>query len=277
MNSPKRLVDYKHNVTSQFGEDGILRELFQRIGTVHQIAVEFGAWDGYLSSNTWDLWHNQGWKAYLFEANAQKFETLQRNCSPYPGVVAEKRFIRIEGSDALDSVLTKHAVPKDFDLLSIDIDGDDFYILKNLTRFRPRVIVIEYNQTVPLGIDLVQLEGGCMGASAGSMVKLAESLNYGLVAATISNLIFVDRPLLQPDLVPEEKLENILPKQHLTYLVTDFQGNAYLSGWPVNDIKPKQLTPLNAVKVALRNRKGNWGKYLANNKLIPVKVFKGRS
>jgi hypothetical protein len=276
MNSSKRLNDYKDNVTSQFGEDGILRELFQRLGVTHRIAVEFGAWDGYLSSNTWDLWHNHGWKAYLFEANDGKFETLRRNSAGYPGVVAEKRFIRIQGPDSLDEVLMQHALPRDFDLLSIDIDGDDFYIFKNLTRFRPRVVVIEYNQTIPNGIDLVQMEGGCMGASPSSLVVLARSLDYALIAATDSNLIFVDRALLQPGLVPEEKLADVLPSAHLTYLLTDFQGNAYISGWPANDIKPKELNAFNALKTALRNRKGRWRRVLTTCKLIPVKVFKSR-
>ena len=138
------------------------------------------------------------------------------------------------------------------------------------------MIVIEYNQTIPTGIDLVQLEGGCMGASASGLVTLARSMGYALVAATISNLILVEQSLIQPDLIPEAKLEEVLPRDHLTYVITDFQGNTFLSGWPANDIKPKALTPFNAVKVALRSKKSSWSRYLSTVKLIPIKIFKGR-
>src|SRR5580658_10112798 len=137
MNAPKRLIEFKENVTSQYGEDGILRELFNRIGTSNRIAVEFGAWDGKCFSNTWDLWHNRGWKACLFEADEQKCRALRENCSSHPGVVFENRFIRPEGEESLDKVLSKHSLPKDFDLLSTDIDGEDYYILKNPRHFRP--------------------------------------------------------------------------------------------------------------------------------------------
>jgi len=54
------LAYYKKNVTSQWGEDGIIEEIFRRIGMGGKFCIEIGAWNGKYLSNTWNLWHNEG-------------------------------------------------------------------------------------------------------------------------------------------------------------------------------------------------------------------------
>ena len=66
-------LQYSNNITSQFGEDGIIKEIFNRIGTKYKICVELGAWDGKHFSNTWNLWFNNEWHAILIEADKNKF------------------------------------------------------------------------------------------------------------------------------------------------------------------------------------------------------------
>ena len=139
MNNKRALSGYAKNIVSQFGEDGIIEELFNRIGTSQKICVEFGAWDGMHLSNTWNLWHNHEWSALLIEGHKDRFETLQSNVAAFNKVNAVNTYIALDGPTSLERVLDNYAVPKDFDLLSIDIDGDDYHVFKSITGFMPRV------------------------------------------------------------------------------------------------------------------------------------------
>jgi hypothetical protein len=136
------LSKFKRTITSQNGEDGIIAEVFKRIGTENELCVEFGAWDGKHLSNTWNLWHNNGWKAILIEGGKSKFSELSKYVNEHHNVTASNTFVKIEGENSLDSILTRHSVPERFDLLSVDIDGDDYYIFKSLKKFTPRVSIV---------------------------------------------------------------------------------------------------------------------------------------
>jgi hypothetical protein len=90
----------------------------------------------------------------------------------------------LQNNDALES---------DYDLLSIDIDGNDYWILDSLKSLRPKVIVIEYNSTIPLGVEFTQPKNSQVnfGSSAESLMHLANSKGYDLCYMTSSNLFFV--------------------------------------------------------------------------------------
>jgi hypothetical protein len=188
------LLDFQFDVTSQCGEDGILRELFKRIGANNQWCVEFGAWDGKKYSNTYNLIANEQWFGVLIEGSPVKYEELLATYGQNPrahclcGIVNHS-----SGAGSLDSHLATTPIPKDFDLLSIDIDGNDYHVWDSLQEYKPRVVVIEYNPTVPDDVIFIQDKGLEInqGCSLRSLVELGKSKGYELAAVTPLNGIFV--------------------------------------------------------------------------------------
>ena len=118
--------------------------------------VEFGAWDGVHLSNTRHLIENGGWNAVLIEASTQKFAELEENSRAFPGVTCLRRFVTFDPPDNLDGILAGTAIPADFELLSIDMDGNDFHIWGSLRSYRPKIVLIEINPTMPNHVDFVQ-------------------------------------------------------------------------------------------------------------------------
>lgn len=226
------LSKFKKNIKSQFGEDGIIEEIFNRINPSNKICIEFGAWDGEHCSNVWNLWHENRWSAVLIEADSKKFEVLKTNTKDYKNLFLVNRFVEPKGPNSVDDIIESLGINKTIDLLSIDIDGNDYYILEGLNKVKPRVIIIEYNPTIPPELDIVQEKDEYFGASALSIYKLGNKKGYKLAAITDTNLIFVlneDFPLLN---IEEVNLITDFPKNHLVYVITGFDGKAYLSNKP---------------------------------------------
>lgn len=124
------LNKYEMSVYSQNGEDGIIKAIFKQIGNYNKFAVEFGCWSN--EANTILLKRN-GWTCLQMDGNGD-------------GTHIKKEFITRENINIL---LDKYNVPRDMDLLSVDIDGNDYWVLKEiLTYYRPRCIVVEYNSTI---------------------------------------------------------------------------------------------------------------------------------
>src|SRR5882757_4928628 len=72
------LLGYRHNVASQYGEDGVITRIFEILQIPAGSCVEFGAWDGRAYSNTYNLIHNRGWRGVLIEGSATRFADLCR-------------------------------------------------------------------------------------------------------------------------------------------------------------------------------------------------------
>lgn len=209
----KTLADFAQNVYSQNGEDGIISEIFNRLsGQVNskQWCVEFGAWDGIHLSNTARLIRELGYKAVLIEGDSTKVAELRTNF-PDENVIAIEAFVDFEGANSLDNILERTPIPRDFDLLSIDVDGVDYHIFDSLRRFIPKVVCIEFNPTIPNEVEFIQPKDFSkkQGSSAAAIVKLAKKKNYSLVAATYCNLIFV-RDDLRNFVVDEQQSLTVL-------------------------------------------------------------------
>lgn len=117
---------------SQNGEEYLLKYIFDNIGSTNKQFVDLGAWDGFHLSNT-RIFTEMGWKGLLVDGKE------------FPGVF--QSFITVE--NILDT-LDEHNIEHEFDLLSIDIDGNDYWILNEiLQEFKPRVIVSEFNSEHP--------------------------------------------------------------------------------------------------------------------------------
>lgn len=224
-----RLSDYGSNTYSQFGEDGCIAKILDVIGVKQELAVEFGAGDGLSCSNTARFWHDNQWRALLIEADADRFTTLSANAAAFPNVVCRQALITPEGSDSIMSHLadTQLGIP---DVMSIDIDGDDYFILKHLD-CRPRLIVVEFNPTIPPHIAMRQSElGAGFGASLLELVRAAREIDYAFVGATYCNAFFVEKENAAKFVDYEVDPTVLFPPTNYTYAVTDYLGRLVLVG-----------------------------------------------
>jgi hypothetical protein len=188
-----RLLAYANSVTSQCGEDGILEYIFQTIPESNKHCVEFGAWDGRYLSNVWNLTRNRGWKALFIEANPQRFQQLRASHQDNPNAICLNRYVQFAGPDSMDRILHEVGFPTDLDLISVDIDGNDWYIWDSLAVYQPKVVLIEFNPTIPNDVIYVQdpdpsINQGC---SLLALIELGKRKGYELIATTEWNAFFV--------------------------------------------------------------------------------------
>jgi hypothetical protein len=134
---------------SQHGEDEILAALFRKLGIEQGTCVEFGAYDGMHLSNT-RMFVEQGWQAVLIEADAKRFEALSTGTCGFKDVTLVKRVVGFDAPDTLDEILAEAPwfPSRDFDLVSIDIDGCDYHVWE-ASKLTPKVVCIEMNPTFP--------------------------------------------------------------------------------------------------------------------------------
>jgi hypothetical protein len=141
----RRLLCYQSQVCSQSGEDGIIHEIFRRIGTTSRVFAEVGVGNG-IENNTAFLL-SQGWTGFWIDGNSdftralENREDLPKDCIKY--------LISFVTKENISALFEQLAVPREFDLLSIDIDQNTYYAWESLRSFRPRVVVVEYNSAMP--------------------------------------------------------------------------------------------------------------------------------
>ena len=165
------LAAFAADVHSQCGEDGILAEILRRLGDLDHWAVEFGAWDGVMMSNTAAL-AERGWERVLIEGDPAKHQELVRRYAGDSSTIAIRGMVGWEGRQALDSLLAATPVPEDFDVLSIDIDGNDYHAWAAVERYNPKVVIVEFNPTVRNGVRYVQPRDSAI--NRGCSISIAE-------------------------------------------------------------------------------------------------------
>jgi hypothetical protein len=171
---------------SQHEEDGITVALFDRIGTATQRFVEIGA--GVNGGNSGFLAKECGWTGLMIEGHPDRVATLQRRFGPAVCVV-ESMVTR----ENINALVEAHGFAGDIDLLSIDIDGIDYWVWHTLTACRPRVVIVEYNPflgadrsvAIPYDPQFDRHQFGIprdayYGASLPAFVKLGASKGYRL-------------------------------------------------------------------------------------------------
>jgi hypothetical protein len=185
------LEDHRANVHSQFGEDGMIREALRLLPDVPKWCVEFGAWDGRYKSNTRRLIWEDDWSAVLIEADPQRFRDLESTYADSPSVTCLHGRVDRTGPGRLDALLAGTAIPQDFGLLSIDVDGDDWHLWEAVAEYTPALVVVEFNATIPADEDFVQPYGVHQGSSLAAFARLAAVKGYELVGVTDWNALLV--------------------------------------------------------------------------------------
>jgi hypothetical protein len=188
---PKRLENYGFKVYSQSDEDGILEEIFRRLGIENGVFCEIGVENG-LECNTLYLIH-KGWKGAWIEGNVAQKEKIANKFGSVLGKRLEliTAFVTRENINELVNKISFSGSAIDF--LSIDIDGNDIYLLEAID-FQPKVICIEYNAKFPASHkkqqtynpDHVWRGTDYFGASLRAIADVAETKNYTLVGTNIT-------------------------------------------------------------------------------------------
>ncbi|MBU0571100.1 MAG: hypothetical protein KJ995_08305 [Candidatus Omnitrophica bacterium] len=249
---PTWLLEHKRDVYSQTGEDGIIEKILEIIPNNDKWCIEFGAWDGLFLTNTRHLIESKGYSAVLIEADKKKFGNLQRNYSHRNNIILINKFVGFGEHDNLDQILCPAPVPYDFDLLSIDIDGNDYHVWKAFSKYRPKLIVVEFNPTIPTHMRFIQPADPSInqGASLLSLVELGKEKGYELVSVLPFNAFFVrreDYPLFQIESNGPGVLRTSL--DHITYLFSGYDGRMFLHGgctlpWHGIDLRESRLQHL---------------------------------
>ena len=257
------LAEYQSNVHSQSGEDGIIAKILEVLPGRDKWCVEFGAWDGLYQSNTRHLIESAAYSAVLIEADRDKFLELQRNYAKFENVIPINEAVGFLPHDNLDDILSDTPIPRDFDLLSIDIDGNDYHVWKQVSAYRPKTVVVEFNPTIPTHIRFVQAADPAVnqGSSLLSFVELARDKGYELVCVLLCNAFFVRREDYAAFEIESNAPEVLRTNLDLiTHLFSGYDGTIFLRGYcrlpwhgmPMKESKVQQLPGM------LRRFSGNY-------------------
>jgi hypothetical protein len=212
-----KLNVYEYSAFSQNGEDGIIEEIFKRIGTTNKYFVEFGVEDG-KESNTHNLFYS-GWQGLWIEANEVAVELIKKNFSKQISSNQLSLLNSFITRENIESLLSNANVPKELDLLSIDIDGNDYYVWQVLKDFKPRLVIIEYNAMfrpaveykVEYDANAIWDGGKTFGSSLQTLYNLGLEKGYSLVGCCFTG---VNAFFVRNDLVGDKFLSPFTPENH---------------------------------------------------------------
>ena len=132
-------------------------------------------------------------EGYLIESDARRASILRRKTHRHNhNVEILNKKVEVSSENSLDNLLKTTKLPNDFDLLSIDVDGNDYHIWNSLKDFFPKIVVIEINPVLKL-FNYVQPIDGVGGASLTNLTNIGKNKGYELISATELNAFFVKR------------------------------------------------------------------------------------
>lgn len=210
------------SVFSQWGEDGIIQYLIHNLTISNPYFVEFGVED-YRESNTRFLLINNNWRGLVMDGNEKNVQFINDDSVHWNyDLSAVCAFITAEN---INELLRSNAVPEKIGLLSIDIDGNDYWVWEKIDVVDPDIVICEYNPrfgkdeavTIPYRSDFSRISAhysGCyFGASYQALKYLGQKKGYAIVAGTQSNLFFVKKKLLN-NKIKEKKDDDVYMQNH---------------------------------------------------------------
>ena len=227
------LLEFGHNVYSQAGEDGVIAKVLETLPATDKWCVEFGAWDGQHLSNTRNLIEKSEYSSILIEGDELKFGDLRNYYKANPRITTFNRYVGFKDHDNLDSILANTPITIDFDLLSIDIDGNDYHVWEALKKYHPKVVVIEFNPTIPTEVAFVQPADITVnqGSSLLSLVDLAMHKGYSLVSVLPFNAIFVKSEFFSLFDIEDNHPETLRTDcSNITHIFSGYDGTVFLAG-----------------------------------------------
>ena len=221
------MCNQEFKIYSQNGEDGILIYIFSQIGTTNKTFIEFGIETG-KECNTAALIRYFGWNGLLMDGGRSNIRKAtdyysDRDVYRHAQLKISQCFVT---TDNINQVIKEHEITGEIDLLSIDIDGNDYWIWETINVVNPRVVVIEYNAsfgserliTVPYDPSFQRFNkhksGWYHGASIAALTHLARLKNYRLVCADSKgcNVFFVRDDVWQGQLQEQTPAQAFYPQ-----------------------------------------------------------------
>ena len=194
-------------VFSQWGEDGIIQFLLKHVPVKQKIFVEFGV-ENYTESNTRFLLTNNLWSGLVIDGNAENIDYIKRDQIYWAtNLKAIHKFITRHN---INELLLSNGIQDDIALLSIDIDGNDYWVWETIDCVSPRIVICEYNSlfgaksniSIPYADDFVRNRAHYSylyyGASIGALEYLGKKKGYSLVGSNSAgnNVFFVRNDLI---------------------------------------------------------------------------------
>jgi hypothetical protein len=212
-----KIEEAEFRVFSQSGEDGIITLLMAAIGSDSRKFLEIGVQSG-LECNSANLAKNCSWDGWMVEGDAQMAKLAREHYESHP--CTWTRDIRVIPAfvtrENINSIIKEYQIPENIDLLSIDIDGNDLWIWKEINAVKPRLVIIEYNAsfgpdlsvTIPYKSEFTRADA-YYGASLRALIKVGKQKGYRFVGcnSTGINAFFV-RNDLATECLPELGIES---------------------------------------------------------------------
>jgi hypothetical protein len=202
---PRRLLRHGYKVYSQNDEDGLIAEVFRRIGAPNRTFVEFGVETGRECNTLWLL--AQGWRGLWIEANPEACAEISTRQAHLLASDRLRLANALVTTDSIDPLIEGGLGGVEVDFLSIDIDGNDYWVWQAIRSIRPRLVCIEYNATWRPPVSIVtpydpawSWDGtNYYGASLSALTVLGREKGYALVGCCLAgaNAFFVREDLLQ--------------------------------------------------------------------------------
>ena len=196
---PKCLTRAGRKVYSQTDEDGVIAEIFSRIGISSHTFIEIGVEAGVECNSLWLLM--QGWRGAWIEADEGCVYGIRASHHHWMETGRLRLLHRMATAENINEMIAEARLPAEIDFLSIDIDGNDYWVWKALNALNPRVVCIEYNASWPPPARLVVAydaeaawsRTNHFGASLSALASLGEAKGYRLVGCTLAgtNAFFV--------------------------------------------------------------------------------------
>lgn len=199
--------DYEYQVFSQWGEDGLIQYLINKVAIENTIFVEFGV-EKYLECNTRFLLINNNWSGLVIDGSEQNINSIKSDPIYWKyNLKAECAFI---DKDNINSIIQMGGISGDIGLLSIDIDGNDYWVWDAINAVNPRIVICEYNSlwgpklsvSTPYNPSFFRTEAHFSnlyyGASITALTELAKAKGYSLVGSNKAgnNIFFVRNDIL---------------------------------------------------------------------------------
>jgi len=214
---PIRLLRCGFKVYSQNDEDGIIQEIFKRIGTTNRTFVEFGVETG-VETNTTKLLL-EGWRGLWIEAASTQVAEIRNIFAHKIAAGSLKVRESLVTVANINGLIAEAGVGGEIDLLSVDIDYNDYWVWKAITSINPRAVIVEYNAALrpPMSLVVPYDPSGSwdgsnfFGASLEAFVKLGRDKGYRIVGCNFSgsNAFFV-----RSDLAGDHFLQPATAEEH---------------------------------------------------------------
>lgn len=194
--------DYEFKVYSQWGEDGIIDHLLTRVPITCRSFVEFGV-ENYTEANTLFLLKHRYWRGLVIDGSPEHIEGIRRSETFWKyDLYADCSFIT---KDNINEIIDRNGFSGDLGILSVDIDGNDYWVWNAIEVVSPRIVICEYNSlfgptakvSIPYQSDFARQTNnaprGYFGASIAAFNYLAVAKGYSLVAGNSAgnNVFFV--------------------------------------------------------------------------------------